>query len=278
MRFRLASIALTALLPLAACSPSGAPDGPGAITADAVSGNLVSNTPATLGDGATATLALLDITGGSGAHIPITSVTEPVSAVPGPFRLPIDRASLNPARAYGITATVFDGGTVRFVTDQPIPVLTRGTPATLDVTMVAGLQTAVLDDTVAFKQEFRDFEERLGGLSQLTLSSRLIGTEGNQTGISGDAFTDETGVRMVRENLALPNDGGRIERRFAFKDGKLWVAHQSNGDNVMLGWDVDGQLVVTERNGRVDESAASYADALKAQAVEALALAEAKRR
>jgi hypothetical protein len=174
--------------------------------------------------------------------------------------------------------TVLDQGTVRFVTAAPVPVLTRGNPATLDVPMVAALREAVMDATVAFKREYAEFEERLGSFSQITLSSRLVGPEGSQTGISGDAFTDETGVRMVRENLALPNDGGRVERKFAFKDGRLWVAHEENGSNVLLGWDADGQIALAERNGQPDESAKEREAELKQLAEEALRLAEARRR
>jgi uncharacterized lipoprotein YbaY len=269
-------IAALAALSLAACG--GGPSGVPSITATAVTGQLVSDQPERLSGQAIATLTLFDITGGQGQHVRITESTQPLDAVPGPFRLPIDPKQLNPMRAYGIAVTVLDQGTVRYVTAQPVPVLTRGQPAELDVPLVAALRQAVMDATVAFKREYQEFEDRLGGFSQITLSSRLVGPEGNQTGISGDAFTDETGVRMVRENLALPNDGGRVERRFAFKDGRLWVARTANGDRIMLGWDANGQLVLAERNGRPDESAKAFEEELRKAAEEARRQAEARRR
>jgi uncharacterized lipoprotein YbaY len=276
MRSVAALLAALAALALSACGDDmpGAP----AVSATAVTGQLVSDSPATLSGQAIAMLTLFDVTGGQGQHIRITESTQPLAAVPGEFRLPIDPKQINGARAYGIAVTVLDQGTVRFVTAAPVPVLTRGNPATLDVPMVAALREAVMDATVAFKREYAEFEERLGSFSQITLSSRLVGPEGSQTGISGDAFTDETGVRMVRENLALPNDGGRVERKFAFKDGRLWVAHEENGSNVLLGWDADGQIALAERNGQPDESAKEREAELKQLAEEALRLAEARRR
>lgn len=269
-------LAALAALALAACGDNkpGAP----AVTATAITGQLVSDQPATLSGQAIAMLTLFDITGGQGQHIRITESTQPLAAVPGEFRLPIDPKQINGLRAYGIAVTVLDQGTVRYVTAQPVPVLTRGQPAQLDVPMVAALREAVMDATVAFKREYSEFEERLGGFSQITLSSRLVGPEGSQTGISGDAFTDENGVRMVRENLALPNDGGRIERRFAFRDGRLWVARVANGDTVMLGWDANGQIVVAERNGQPDETAKELEAELRSAADEALRQAESRRR
>lgn len=276
MRSVAALLAALAALALSACGDDmpGAP----AVSATAVTGQLVSDSPATLSGQAIAMLTLFDVTGGQGQHIRITESTQPLAAVPGEFRLPIDPKQINGARAYGIAVTVLDQGTVRFVTAAPVPVLTRGNPATLDVPMVAALREAVMDATVAFKREYAEFEERLGSFSQITLSSRLVGPEGNQTGISGDAFTDETGIRMVRENLALPNDGGRVERKFAFKEGRLWVAHEENGSNVLLGWNADGQIALAERNGQPDESAKEREAELKQLAEEALRLAEARRR
>lgn len=276
MRSVSAILAALAALALSACGDEK--PGAAAVTATAVTGQLVSDTPATLSGQAIAMLTLFDVTGGEGQHVRITESTQPIAAVPGEFRLPVDPNQINGARAYGLAVTVLDQGTVRYVTAAPVPVLTRGQPATLDVPLVAALREAVMDATVAFKREFSEFEERLGGFSQITLSSRLVGPEGNQTGISGDAFTDEAGVRMVRENLALPNDGGQIKRKFAFKDGKLWVAHEANGSNILLGWDGGGQLVVAERNGQPDESAKEREADLKQTAEEALRLAEARRR
>lgn len=269
-------LAAVAALALAACGDSkpGAP----VVTATAVTGQLVSDQPATLSGQAIAMLTLFDVTGGPGQHLRIAETTQPLAAVPGGFRLPIDPKQINGMRAYGIAVTVLDQGTVRYVTAQPVPVLTRGQPAELDVPLVAALREAVMDATVAFKREYGEFEERLGGFSQITLSSRLVGPEGSQTGISGDAFTDETGVRMVRENLALPNDGGRVERRFAFRDGRLWVARVANGDTVMLGWDANGQIVVAERNGQPDDSAKALEAELRSAADEALRQAESRRR
>ncbi len=275
---RAVAVSLVALAALALTACGGGQSDVPVVTATAVTGQLVSDKPATLSGQAIAMLTLFDVTGGPGQHLRITESTQPLAAVPGEFRLPIDPKQINGLRAYGIAVTVLDQGTVRYVTAQPVPVLTRGQPAELDVPLVAALREAVMDATVAFKREFGEFEERLGGFSQLTLSSRLVGPEGNQTGISGDAFTDETGVRMVRENLALPNDGGRVERRFAFRDGRLWVARVSNGDRVMLGWDSNGQIVVAERNGQPDESVKALEEELRKAADEARRQAEARRR
>jgi hypothetical protein len=82
---------------------------------------------------------------------------------------------------------------------------------------------------------------------------------------------------MVRETVSDGEGGNRYNRRFAWKDGKLWVAiREQGGSKVRLGWDKDGTLIVKEKNGQADDSVAAEADALAKAAKDALAIASAR--
>ena len=59
-------------------------------------------------------------------------------------------------------------------------------------------------------------------------------------------------------------------RKFAYKDGKPWVAvSDAGGTEVKIGWDAEGNVLVAEKGGQLDETAGKQADALKREATEA---------
>jgi YD repeat-containing protein len=106
----------------------------------------------------------------------------------------------------------------------------------------------------------------------------VIGPEGKETAAIGwDAFLDDSGVRMVRETVTDAEGGNRSTRKFAYKDGKPWIAiSDAGGSTVKIGWDGEGNVVVKERNGVADESVVERADALKREAEEAAEIAAAQ--
>ena len=57
----------------------------------------------------------------------------PEHQVPIPFELVYDRSKIGPARRYGVQARTTDGDRLAFKSDQALPVLTHGTPTTVEV-------------------------------------------------------------------------------------------------------------------------------------------------
>lgn len=55
------------------------------------------------------------------------------SQVPIRFQLGYDRTRIDPARAYGLRAQILVDDALWFVNDQPVPVLTRGNPTSVQI-------------------------------------------------------------------------------------------------------------------------------------------------
>jgi uncharacterized lipoprotein YbaY len=275
------SMVLTVTLLLAACgggSQSSAPAAgaaPAQAQGPAVTGTALFEQPVALSPGASLDVRLLDITRVDAEPILITEGKFPIQAIPAEFRLPYDAAAINPIRTYAIDVTVMDNNAIRFLSQGRVGVLTQNKSGKVTVMLAQGLVSASKDPAVELIKEFNDFEARLGGLKRFA-DSRIIGPEGKETAIGWDAFADETGVRMVREQIVNP-DQSRSSRRFAFKDDKLWVAvREIGGGTVQLGWDKDGQVIVNLRNGQADPSVAEQAPELTRLAREARDIAAAR--
>lgn len=240
-----------------------------------ISGTVLSDKPAALASTATLNVRLLDVTRVDGEPMLIAEKTFPISAVPAEFQLPYNSADINSIRSYALEATVMDEGQVRYATTKREGVLTQGKPSRVNIAMVQALAKVEKDPIAEFKADYAEFERGLGGLKRFQ-DSRIVGPEGKQVAIGWDGFADDSGVRMVRELVSNP-DGSRVNHRFAFRDGKLWVAaSEAGGVTVQLGWDKEGTLLIKERNGAVDESVAEQADALAAAAKEAFDIASAR--
>lgn len=276
MRLPLFSALLVIVL-LAACGKPSAPAGngaaaqPGAPSGPVVTGTVLADAPQALSPNATLTVRLLDITRVDGEPIMVAEKTSPIAAVPAEFSLEYDRSVVNSIRSYAVEATVMDNGQVLFVTPGRVGVLTQGKAARVNVLLAQAMAAATPKDPVAeFNKEFAAFEALLGGLESKR-GQRVVGPEGKETAAIGwDAFLDDTGVRMVRETVTDAEGGNRSTRKFAYKDGKPWVAiSDAGGSEVKIGWDGAGNIVVKERNGTADESVAERADALMRDAREA---------
>jgi uncharacterized lipoprotein YbaY len=279
MRF-LAVLALT--FALAACgggtpAPApGTPAQPQVPAGPAITGTVVAEAPATLAAGSQLALRLLDTTRADAEPTLVAAFNQPVTALPAEFRMPYDRKLIDSDRAYAVDAKVLDGQTVSFVSIGRVAVLTEGKPDRINIQMVHAMTAAPGDPAAELVKEFTDFEQRLGGLDRFA-DSRIVGPEGKEVAIGWDGFADDSGVRMVRETVSDGDGGNRFTRRFAWKDGKLWVAiREQGGTKLRLGWAKDGTLIVKEKNGQADESVAAEAEALSKAARDALAIASAR--
>lgn len=279
MRF---AVLIVTIFGLAACgggsSPAptpgaAAPANPTAAKGNSVTGMVLADSPVTLSPGAQVTIRLLDTTRADAEPIIIASASQPIAALPAEFSLPYAEDAVDSYRSYSVDASVMDQGTVKFVSIGRVGVLTNGKPARVNVQLAQALTTATRDPAVDLIKEFTDFEARLGGLKRFA-DSRIVGPVGKEIAIGWDAFADDDGLRMVRETISDGEGGNRYTRRFAWKDGKLWVAVREQGDvKLRLGWDKDGKPIVAEKNGQADDSALAEADALAKAAKEAFDIA-----
>ena len=84
--------------------------------------------------GSTVLVELFDISGGGSQATRIARqrfATD--SQVPVRFQLAYDRNRIDPARSYGLRARILVDGALWFVNDQPVPVLTRGNPTSVQI-------------------------------------------------------------------------------------------------------------------------------------------------
>ncbi len=283
MRF---PVVLALTIALAACggaappaqTPVGAtPAEPVAATGAQVTGTVVSDQPALLGAGASLVTRLLDVTRVDAEPIVVTTGSQPVTALPAEFALAYDDDQLSSDRDYAVDAQVMEGVTVKFVSIGRVPVLTKGKQSRVNIQLAQAMTSAVRDPAVELLKEYTDLEQRLGGLERFA-DSRIVGPEGKEVAIGWDGFADDSGVRMVRETVSNGDGSGRFTRKFAWKDGKLWVAtRERDGVSVRLGWASDGSLLIKENNGSADEAAAAEAADLSKAAKEAYAIAAARK-
>jgi putative lipoprotein len=232
--------------------------------------------PIGLAPGATLIVRLLDVTRTESDATLVAEQTFNVAGLPAEFVLPYDKAAVNSIRSYAIDASVMEQGAVRFITASKVGALTQGKSNRVTVMMMQAMQAAAPKDPVAeLNKEFADFEARLGGLKRV-VGERISGPEGQEVAIGWDAFLDESGVRMVREMVSYP-DGGRVNVRYAFKDGKPWVmVRESGGAKTRIGWDAEGAVILSERNGQPAEVDEADAKAARREAREARSLVSAQ--
>ena len=279
MRF---PVVLALTLALAACgggsTPPGAPGGSAPAAgapqaANTVTGMVLTDSPATLAPGAQVTVKLLDTTRVDAEPVLVSSATLPIIALPAEYAVTYPEDAIDSSRNYAVEAQVLEGGAVKYISIGRVAVLTQGKSNRANVQLAQAMAAVTRDPAAELVKEFADFEARLGGLKRFA-DSRIIGPEGRETAIGWDAFADDEGLRMVRETVSDGEGNNRYTRRFAWKDGKLWVAvREQGGTTVRLGWDKDGNVIVKERNGQADESVAGDAEALAKAAKDAFDIA-----
>jgi len=284
------SLVLAASLTLLACDRSGgeAQSGnagePGAATTtaqnskDAITGNLVTQdgAPAQLPEGAVVTVRLLD---GTRSDAPpseiLTQIVPSSGALPMAYVLNVDRKSVERMATYLVDANVTLNGQLLFLTQSRVPVLTQGAGRNVDIPLLQGLAvTAPETDAEAAKRLYADLETQLGAMKRL-VGDRIVG----DVTIGWDAFADNTGVRMVRENVDYGEEGGKAALKYAYRDGKPWVAiKEQGGASTMVAWDKFGNVVLREvtRNAAASEATEGVAAELKRKAEEVYGIAAAK--
>lgn len=277
MRPILTALCTCMALLLLGCKPAPSPETGAAAedTGPVIKGMVLSAEPVTLGDTAELHVRLLDTTRADAEPTLVAEQTLPVRGLPSPFEMRYDPAAVNPIRSYAVDASVLDQGQVRYVSTSRVPAL-RGKAKLLRIQLVQALSTVTQDPAAAMVSAYAEFEARLGGLKRFA-DSRIIGPEGSETAIGWDAFADESGLRMVRETVSDAEGNNRYIRKFAYLNGKPWVASRERGGTVVrLGWDEDGKLVLRQRNGQDDPSVEAEAGELLRQAREAFNIASAR--
>ncbi len=278
-------IALLAAFSLTACNRSGDAALGGDPTASAskkaqgaVTGTLTTadGAPAPLPEGAVVTVRLLD---GTRSDAPPTEVLAvPVAStgsLPMAYSLPYDPKSIDRIATYLVDANVTLNGQLLFLTQARLPVLTQGAGSTKDIPLIQGLAlTAPVTEADEAKRLFADLQAQLGAMKRL-VGDRIVG----ETTIGWDAFSDSTGVRMVRENVVYGEGGDKATLRFAYRDGKPWVAtKEQGGGKTMVAWDKFGNVVLreVERGGSTSEASEDVAAELKRGSEAALEIVAAK--
>ncbi len=284
-------IALLASFTLAACNrtepatsataPSAAAS-PAAVSTnkskDTITGTLRTSDGALaeLPAGAVVTVRLLD---GTRSDAPPAEVlAQPVvstGTLPMPYTLTFDPKAVERMATYLVDANVTLNGQLLFLTPGRLPVLTQGAGNTIDIPMIAGLAvTAPATEADEARRLYADLEAQLGAMRRL-VGERIVG----DTTIGWDAFADLAGVRVVRENVDYGEAGGKASLKYAYRDGKPWVAEkEQGGSKTMVAWDKFGNVVFREvtRGGETSEASESVAAELKLGAEEMHTIVAAK--
>ena len=268
--------ALLALALLAGCDSQNAPtqQAPAAPTiADTVSGSVMLREPRALSQDSRLELRVVDVAN-PGLVLAQKTIT-PANQPPIQFNLPIDTSKVDGRRTYAVEAMLVDGER-RYLPVLQYPVLTRGAPAQVDITVAP-------EATPAEKmyEEFKKAFGQIGGMKSFNGSSL-----NDSSTTAWDAFVQANKVQVVREINDLDNDKGRVTYKMAFQNDKPWVVQKEEspaGSNrpyatTKVGWDEHGQLVLKERvaNGQNSEVSADDAKAIYDHALQALATAQAK--
>jgi putative lipoprotein len=268
--------ALLALALLAGCDSQNAPtqQAPAApAIADTVSGSVMLREPRGLSQDSRLELRVVDVAN-PGLVLAQKTIT-PANQPPIQFNLPIDTSKVDARRTYAVEAMLVDGER-RYLPVLQYPVLTRGAPAQVDITVAP-------EATPAEKmyEEFKKAFGQIGGMKTFNGSSL-----NDSSTTAWDAFVQANKVQVVREINDLDNDKGRVTYKMAFQNDKPWVVQKEEspaGSNrpyatTKVGWDEHGQLVLQERvaNGQNSEVSADDAKAIYDHALQALATAQAK--
>lgn len=154
---------------------------------------------------------------------------------PFQFQLDLDPAKIDRKRAYTVNAVLTDGER-RFVAGLQTPVLTGGSPATVQI-LLTGEPTAA----EKLKDDFAKLQGRIGGMKSVRDAYTT-----DDASIGWDAFADHGKVVFVRVNTEY-DKGGRTSVKYGYVDDKPMFAKQQGGATV--GWDANGAVVVNEKQG-----------------------------
>jgi len=221
----------------ASASQAGAP----APAATAVTGTVkLQNPAATLAPQATLELSLVDVTQQPGVTINKQHFDPPT--FPQAFHIPFSESAINPNDLYVVQATMQDNGRT-YTTKLQQPVLTRGQPAHVDITLAPEPTKAE-----ALLEDFNQTKRQTGGMAVKTGTSSKIGESQ-----SWQVFSNQAGVQFI---IMQVNDTkqGFTKTEYAYHNSLPWVMVQTHmpkpgapaTKTVNLGWGNDGVVVLNQ--------------------------------
>jgi len=197
-----------------------------------ISGSVTLKDPITVGAGKLE-LKLVDV---AQPDIPVAEKSIDVTGQPPfQFQIDLDPAKIDKKRAYTINAVLTDGER-RFLAGLQTPVLTGGSPASVQI-----LLTAEPTAAEKLKDDFTKLQGRIGGMKSVRDAYTT-----DDSSIGWDAFADHGKVVFVRVNTEY-DKGGRTSVKYGYVDDKPMYAQQQGGATV--GWDANGGVVVNQKQG-----------------------------
>ena len=208
-------------------------------------------------------LSLVDVTKQPGVTINKQDFNPP--AFPQEFHIPFAASAINANDLYVIQATMQDNGRT-WSTKLQQPVLTRGQPAKVDLTLVA--------EPTAAEKMLADFENAKRQTGAMTVKSGTASKIGESR--SWQVFSDVHGVEFIIEQVNNA-DKGFTKTEYAYRDGLPWVIVQEQmpkpdapaTSTERAGWDNNGVLVLKQQvsGGKTGTLSDANAMALHAEAM-----------
>lgn len=268
---KLSIVALIALVALAGCNSANQnppangtaqTNGKNAAPApipSSVTGSVTLKDAASVGEGAKLDVKLVDV---AQPDVPVAEKSIDVSgAPPFNFAIDLDPGKIDPRRAYTVNAVLTDGER-RYLAALTSPVLTGGSPSTVQITL-----TPEPTASEKLKDEYQKLQARIGGMK------KVAGTyTTDDASIGWDAFADRGRAVFVRVNTEY-DKGGRTSVKYAFKDDKPMFVKQQGG--ATIGWGDNGDVVVNEKQGG-GEVDAKELDSIRDAATKAFQMAQEK--
>ncbi|OJY82171.1 MAG: hypothetical protein BGP23_01200 [Lysobacterales bacterium 66-474] len=240
-------------------SPAGTP----APAATAVTGTVtVQNQDIPVTAQATLELSLVDVTQQPSVTINKQDFSPP--KFPQEFRIPFAASAINANDLYVVQAVMQDNGRT-WSTKLQQPVLTRGQPARVDLTLVA-------EPTPAEKM-LSDFQSAKRQTGAMTVKSGTASKIGESR--SWQVFSDIPGVEFIIEQVNN-TDKGFNKTEYAYRNNLPWVVVQEQmpkpdapaTSTQRAGWDDNGVLVLKQQvsGGKTGTLSDASAKALHAEA------------
>lgn len=210
-----------------------------------VTGTISLKVPAQLGPTAQLKLALTNVS--LKPEVTVAQSTTGLGPLPAQFQLPFETNKIDPNALYVLNVELSDGER-RYVAPRQYPVLTRGSPAKVDVVMTPEPTASEKLDA-----EYASLERAIGGMKRAQGASE---DEASTTAWDG-FFDNKNGLRYIRE-ITDYGDKGRTNFYYAYRDGKPMAVVQervpamAERPNAVTraGWDETGLLVVkTKKEG-----------------------------
>jgi len=247
----------------ASATPSASDGSTPAPAATAVTGTVkLQDATTQINPEATLELALVDVTRQPGVTVNKQAFNPP--AFPQAFHIPFSASAINANDLYVLQATMQNNGR-SYTTKLQQPVLTRGTPSTVDLTLVPEPTAAekMLDD-------FKQAKRQTGGMTVKNGTSSKIGESR-----SWQVFSDVHGVQFIIEQVNQA-DKGFTKTEYAYRDALPWVVVQQQMPKAdapatstqQAGWGNNGVLVLNQQisGGKTSTLSNSEAKALHDQA------------